>query len=67
MSERLFYTVKDLAQMLGCSEENVRQLARKGKLPARKWKKRIIFLRDELEEYFKTLPYLNPRFKDGTL
>ncbi|HIQ48821.1 MAG TPA: DNA-binding protein [Aquifex aeolicus] len=65
MSDKFFYTVKELADMLGCSEENVRQLARKGLLPARKWKKRIIFLRKELEEYFGKLPYLNPRCKDG--
>ena len=55
-----FYTVKDLAQMFGCGEENVRKLARKGYLPARKLGRKIIFLKDELEEALRSLPYLNP-------
>ena len=60
MSEKPFYTVRDLAQMLGCKEENVRKLARKGILPGRKMGRRIIFLKDELEERLRTFPYVNP-------
>lgn len=53
-------TVKDVARMLGISEYHVRRLTYKGKLPGRKWGKKIIFLPDELEEYFKSLPFVNP-------
>ncbi len=60
MEGRLFYTVKDLAQMLGCGEENIRKLARKGHLPARKLGRRMVFLEDELKESLKNLPYVNP-------
>ena len=60
MESKPFYTVKDLAQMLGCGEENVRKLARKGYLPARKLGRKIVFLRDELETALKELPYVNP-------
>ncbi len=58
--DKLFYTVKDLADMLGCGEENVRKLARKGYLPARKLGKKMVFLKDELETALKELPHVNP-------
>ncbi len=56
MKDKLFYTVKEVAGMLGTKEENIRKLARMGKIPARKLGRRIIFLRDELEEFLKSLP-----------
>lgn len=60
MREKPFYTTKELAELLGVSEQHVRRLGYKGKLPARKWGKRIIFLKDEVEEYLRSLPLLNP-------
>ncbi|RLJ70713.1 excisionase family DNA binding protein [Hydrogenivirga caldilitoris] len=53
-------TVKDVAQMLGVTEQQVRRLTYKGKLPGRKWGKKIIFLKEELDEYFRSLPFVNP-------
>ncbi|WP_457601081.1 helix-turn-helix domain-containing protein [Hydrogenivirga sp.] len=53
------YTVKDVAQILGVSEYHVRRLTYKGKLPGRKWGKRIIFLEEDLKEYFKSLDFVN--------
>ncbi len=55
------YTVKDIAKMLGVSEYHVRRLTYSGKLPGRKWGKRIVFLEDDLKEYFRTLDFVNPR------
>ncbi len=55
------YTVKELAQLLGVSEFHVRRLTYQGKLPGRKWGKRIVFLEDDLREYFKNLDFVNPR------
>ena len=55
-----FYTTKELAEMLGVSERHIRRLSYKGKLPARKWGKKVIFLKEELNEYFKSLPFVNP-------
>jgi len=46
--------------MLGCGEENVRKLARKGLLPARKLGRKMIFLEDELRERLRELPLVNP-------
>ncbi len=54
------YTVKDLSKMLGVSEYHIRRLTYKGKLPGRKWGKRIVFLEDDLKEYFKSLDFVNP-------
>ena len=66
MEDRIFYTVKDLAKILGCKEENVRVLVRKGLLPGRKLGRRIIFLREELEVALRELPLVNPRsFRRG--
>ena len=55
------YTVKELANILGVSESHVRRLTYQGKLPGRKWGKRIVFLEDDLKEYFKALDFVNPR------
>ncbi len=33
--------------------------ARRGQLPARKWGKRVVFLRAELERYFTGLPHVS--------
>ena len=55
------YTVNDLAKILGVSEYHIRRLTYKGKLPERKWGKRIVFLEDDLREYFKSLDFVNPR------
>ena len=56
-----FYTTKELARMLGVSEYHVRRLTYKGRLPGRKWGKRIIFLEEDLKEYFRSLEFVNPR------
>lgn len=56
-----FYTTKELARILGVSEYHVRRLTYKGKLPGRKWGKKIIFLEEDLREYFRSLDFVNPR------
>ena len=58
-----YYTVPQLAKMFNLSETQIRRLVYTGKLPARRWGKRIIFLEDDLKEYFKNLPLANPYVK----
>lgn len=48
--------VKEVAQLLGTTPENVRMRVYRGLLPARKLGRRLVFLEDELKEYLKTLP-----------
>ncbi|MDQ7039111.1 MAG: helix-turn-helix domain-containing protein [Aquificota bacterium] len=57
--------VRDVAELLGTSEANVFQLVYRGKLPARRLGRRIIFLRTELEEYLKSLPRVRELDKGG--
>lgn len=55
-SEKLVLTAKDVAELFGTSEENIRLKVYRKQLPARRLGRRLIFLRDELEEYLKKLP-----------
>jgi len=47
---------KEVARMLGITPGAVRMMVYRGRLPARKLGRRIIFLKEELEEYLKALP-----------
>ena len=58
--DKPFYTIKELAEVLGVSEPYVRKMVYKGKIPARKWGRRVIVLKKELEEHLKNLPPVNP-------
>jgi len=60
----LFY-VKDVAELLGTSQANVFQLVYRGRLPARRFGRRIVFLKAELEEYLKNLPMVRETKKGG--
>ena len=49
-------TVKDVAKLLKLSEHTVRVKVYRSQLPARRLGGRIVFIRQELEEYLKNLP-----------
>ncbi len=56
--EKLFYTVNEMAEMLGCTRQNVYKLIRTGKLPARRWGKHPVILKEDLQNFFKSLPFV---------
>jgi len=51
---------EELAELLGESPSSIRMKVYRGQLPARRLGRRLIFLRDELEEYLKKLPRVLP-------
>lgn len=53
-------TVRDVADLLGTTPQNIRIKAYRGQLPARKLGGRIVFLEEELREYLKSLPRVVP-------
>jgi excisionase family DNA binding protein len=49
-------TVKQVATMLGITPAAVYQAAARGRLPARRWNGRVLFLASEFDEFLKALP-----------
>ncbi|WP_457600532.1 helix-turn-helix domain-containing protein [Hydrogenivirga sp.] len=52
---------EELAELLGESPASVRMKVYRGQLPARRLGRRLIFLREELEDYLKKLPSVIPK------
>ena len=48
--------VKDAAQQMNCSEKAIRAHVARGTIPYRKLGKRVVFLREELEQFIRSLP-----------
>lgn len=65
MREKLVWSVQEVGEFLGISPEAVRALVRRGKLPARRWGRRLVFLKDELQAFFESLPSANSSEKGG--
>ena len=53
---RLILRIRDLAPLLGCSEVAARRMIEAGAIPARRWGRRIVILREELETHLRLLP-----------
>lgn len=53
--QRLIYRIPDLARLLGCSELAVRRMVERGELPSRRWGRRVVVLRNELEAHLQSL------------
>jgi len=53
---RIAYRVRDLVPILGWSELAIRREIERGTIPARRWGRRIVILRDELETFLQDLP-----------
>jgi excisionase family DNA binding protein len=51
-------SVKDMAALLGCSEQAVYKQVYRQALPYRKFGRKVIFLRREVEAYLHELPGL---------
>jgi excisionase family DNA binding protein len=51
-------SVKDMAALLGCSEQAVYKQVYRQTLPYRKLGRKVIFLRQEVEAYLHELPGL---------
>jgi excisionase family DNA binding protein len=51
-------SVKDMAALLGCSEQAVYKQVYRQALPHRKMGRKVIFLRSEIEAYLNELPGL---------
>jgi excisionase family DNA binding protein len=57
-------TVKDMAALLGCSEQAVYKQVSRQALPHRRLGRKVIFLRLEVEAYLNGLPGLQLRHMD---
>ena len=55
-NEKPFYTLKELADMLGIKHKSVYNLVYAGKLPARKWGGRWIVTKKDFERFLEELP-----------
>jgi excisionase family DNA binding protein len=55
-------SVKDMAALLGCSEQAVYRKVYRRTLPYRKLGRKVIFLRQEVEAYLNGLPGLELRY-----
>ena len=56
MSEKPFYTLKELARLLGLKPKSMYNLVYSGRLPARKWGGRWIVTKRDFERYLEELP-----------
>lgn len=59
--EKLFYTLKELADILGLKPKSMYNLVYTGRLPARKWGKRWIVTKKDLEKFLEELPMAGDR------
>ena len=57
----MILSVKDMAVLLGCSEQAVYKQVYRQALPYRKMGRKVIFLRHEVETYLNGLPGLELR------
>jgi excisionase family DNA binding protein len=49
-------TAAEVATRLGVSKNSVYRAAKDGRLPARRWSRKIVFLVPELNRFFESLP-----------
>ena len=56
VERRIAYRVRDLVPILGWSELAIRREIERGTIPARRWGRRIVILRDEFETFLQELP-----------
>ena len=48
--------IPEVARILGCTELAARRMIDRGEVPARRWGRRVVVLRDELEAHLRALP-----------
>ena len=54
--ERDVLSVLDVARRLGWSEPATRRAVERGQIPARRWGRRVVILREDLEAHLRALP-----------
>jgi excisionase family DNA binding protein len=64
LSQRWVISIPELARLLGATEIAVRRRIEKGEIPARRWGRRIVLLREECEQFVRALPRLVPAIEE---
>lgn len=59
--EKVILKIKEVAELLGDTPQSVRMRVYRGQLPARKLGGKIVFLKEELEEFLRSLPKVQPK------
>lgn len=58
MNARKTLTVPEAAREIGTTDRALWMQIYRGRFPHRRWGKKVVILRDELEEFLRTLPGL---------
>jgi excisionase family DNA binding protein len=53
---QLVLNVHEVARRLGWTKLQTRRAIERGQLPARRWGRRVVILREDLEAYLRSLP-----------
>lgn len=61
MERKAILKIREVAELLGDTPQAIRMRVYRGQLPARKWGGTIVILREELEEWLKSLPKVQPQ------
>jgi excisionase family DNA binding protein len=61
LEEQLAYSIPQVARLTGETDLAIRRRIERGELPARRWgKRRIVVLREDLEQHLRALPARKP-------
>jgi excisionase family DNA binding protein len=55
-----YLNTNEAALFLGRTPKAIRRMVDRGQIPFRRWGKRIVFVREELEEFVNALPGMRP-------
>jgi excisionase family DNA binding protein len=55
-----YLNTNEAALFLGRTPKAIRRMVERGQIPFRRWGKRIVFVREELEEFVNALPGMRP-------
>jgi excisionase family DNA binding protein len=60
LEAQLAYSIPQVAELIGETDLAVRRRIERGELPARRWgRRRIVILREDLEQHLRSLPVRN--------
>ena len=59
----MILSVKQVAELLGCEQQAVYARVYRGALPAKRWGRKIVFIKKDLEEFLDALPPVVPNAK----
>lgn len=55
IERQMAFRIPALARTLGLSEAAARRMVERGEIPSRKWGRRVVVLRDDLQAYLASL------------